>query len=138
VVSQVDLAATFAKIIDYPLGKKDAIDSYNLLPVLEGRKYSKPLRVATVQNTNPKKFALRQGDWVLIDAPTGAAKKESSAYLKHFKLDPYGKGHQGLLFNLKEDPRQASNLYDKFPERVIKMRSLLKEYLSGKPCAPTK
>jgi hypothetical protein len=96
------------------------------------------LRVATVQNTNPKKFALRQGDWVLIDAPTGAAKKESSAYLKHFKLDPYGKGHQGLLFNLKEDPRQASNLYDKFPERVIKMRSLLKEYLSGKPCAPTK
>jgi arylsulfatase A len=121
-----------------PLGKKTAIDSYNLLPVLEGRKYSKPLRVATVQNTNPKKFALRQGDWVLIDAPTGAAKKESSEYLKHFKLDPYGKGHQGLLFNLKEDPRQASNLYDKFPERVIKMRSLLKEYLSGKPCAPTK
>jgi len=34
VVSQVDLAATFAKIIDYPLGKKEAIDSYNLLPVL--------------------------------------------------------------------------------------------------------
>jgi hypothetical protein len=58
--------------------------------------------------------------------------------LNHFKLDPYGKGHEGLLFNLKEDPRQSNNLYDKFPERVIKMRSLLKEYLSGKPCAPTK
>ena len=55
VVSQVDLAATFAKIINYPLGKKEAIDSYNLLTVLEGKKYSKPLRVATVQNTSAKK-----------------------------------------------------------------------------------
>ena len=136
VVSQVDFAATFAKIINYPLGTKEAIDSYNLLPVLEGKKYSKPLRVATVQNTSAKKFALRQGDWVLIDGPTGSAKKESSAYLNHFNLDPYGQGHEGLLFNLKEDPRQSNNIYDKFPDRVTKMRSLLKEYLSGKPCAP--
>jgi arylsulfatase A len=138
VVSQVDLAATFAQIIDYPLAKTEAIDSYNLLPVLEGKKYSKPLRVATVQNTSAKKFALRQGDWVLIDAPTGSAKKESSAYLNHFNLDPYGQGHEGLLFNLEKDPRQSKNLYEKFPDRVAKMRSLLKEYLSGKPCAPGK
>ena len=138
VVSQVDLAATFAKIINYPLREKEAIDSYNLLPVLESKKYSKPLRVATVQNTSPKKFALRQGDWVLIDAPTGSAKKESSAYLNHFNLDLYGQGHEGLLFNLKKDPRQSNNLYTKFPDRVTKMRSLLKEYLSGKPCAPGK
>ena len=53
-VSQVDFAATFAKIINYPLSKKEAIDSYNLLSVLEGKKYSKPLRVATVQNTSAK------------------------------------------------------------------------------------
>ena len=124
------------RIIGYRLGKKEAIDSYNLLPVLEGKKYSKPLRVATVQNTSPKKFALRQGDWVLIDAPSGAAKKEKSAYLNHFDLGPYGQGHEGLLFNLKKDPRQSNNLYAKFPDRVIKMRSLLKEYLSGKPCSP--
>ena len=66
VVSQVDFAATFAKIINYPLGKKEAIDSYNLLPVLEGKKYSKPLRVATVQNTSAKKFALRQETGYLL------------------------------------------------------------------------
>ena len=76
VVSQVDLAASFAKIIGHRLGKKEAIDSYDLLPVLKGEKYDKPLRVATVQNTSPKKFALRQGDWVYINAPTGAAKRK--------------------------------------------------------------
>ena len=138
VVSQVDLAATFAKIIDYPLGQKEAIDSYNLLPVLEGKKYSKPLRVATVQNTSPKKFALRQGDWVLIDAPTGAARKEKKDYLDYFGLEPYGTGHSGLLFNLKNDPCQSKNLYNKFSDRAKRMKILLQEYLDGKPCAPRK
>ena len=138
VVSQVDLAATFAKIIDYPLEKKEAIDSYNLLPVLVGKKYAKPLRVATVQNTSPKKFALRQEEWVLIDAASGAARNEQKDYLDHFGLEPYGKGNQGLLFNLKNDPRQSENLYNKYPDRVQKMRALLQEYLDGKPCAPRK
>ena len=138
VVSQVDLAATFAKIIDYSLGEKEAIDSYNLLPVLESKEYSKPLRVATVQNTSPKKFALRQGDWVLIDAPTGAARKEKKDYLDYFGLEPYETGHKGLLFDLKNDPRQSKNLYNKYSDRAKRMKVLLQEYLDGKPCAPRK
>ena len=85
VVSQVDLAASFAKIIGHRLEKNEAIDSYDLLPVLKGEKYDKPLRLATVQNTSPKKFALRQRDWVYINAPTGSAKRESSAYLGAFR-----------------------------------------------------
>jgi len=135
VVSQVDLAATFAAIIDYPLGREEAIDSYSLLPVLSGADYPRPLRTATVQNTSPGAYALRQGDWVLIDAPSGAA-KEPRAYLEHFGLDPYGKGHSGLLFNLKEDPRQSENLYEEHPGKVKGMRSLLERYTNGERCAP--
>ena len=82
VVSQVDLAVTFADIIGYPLGSDVAIDSYNLLPVLKGEDYDRPLRTATVQNSSPGKFALRQGDWVLIDASSGAARKEEKHYLE--------------------------------------------------------
>ncbi|MDF2376565.1 MAG: arylsulfatase [Verrucomicrobiales bacterium] len=135
VVSQVDFAATFAAMIDYPLGRGEAIDSYNLLPVLRGGEYPRPLRTATVQNTAPEAFALRQGDWVLIDAPSGAV-KEPKAYLEHFGLDAYGKGHPGLLFNLEEDPRQSENLYEQHPEKVESMRKLLKRYLGGERCAP--
>ncbi len=137
-VSQVDLAATFAKVVDYKLGENEAIDSYDLLPVLKGEDYENPLRIATVQNTSPGKFALRQGDWVLIDAPSGAAKKESKSYLEHFGLEAYGKGHRGLLFNLKDDPRQSKNLYAKHPEKVKSMRDLLKRYLAGERCAPAR
>lgn len=138
VVSQVDFAATFAAMIGYPLANDVAIDSYNLLPVLRGEDYTRPLRTATVQNTSANKYALRQGDWVLIDAPSGAAKKESQAYLQHFGLEAYGKGHSGLLFNLKDDPRQSKNLYEEHPDKVKIMRSLLKRYIGGERCAPAR
>ena len=138
VVSQVDFAATFATIIDYSLPQEEAIDSYNLLPLLKGEDYAKPLRVATVQNTSANKFALRQGDWVLIDTASGAARKESPAYLEHFGLEAYGKKNPGLLFNLKADPRQSKNVYDEHPELVTRMRALLKRYIGGERCAPEK
>ncbi|MEM0969990.1 MAG: arylsulfatase [Verrucomicrobiota bacterium] len=136
VVSQVDLAATFAELIDYPLTDDVAIDSYNLLPVLQGKEYESPLRTATVQNTSANKYALRQGDWVLIDASTGSAKKESQDYLDHFGLESYPEAAPGLLFNLKDDPRQSKNVYADHPEKVESMRALLKRYVGGERCAP--
>ncbi|BDS07987.1 arylsulfatase [Oceaniferula spumae] len=135
-VSQVDFAATFAKIIGYPLSNEVAIDSYNLLPVLKGEDYRKPLRVATVQNTNKDKYALRQGDWVFINTNTGAMQSEPKAYLEHFGFKTWPKDTPGLLFNLKDDPRQTKNLYSQQPERVKAMQALLQRYVKGERCAP--
>lgn len=135
VVNQVDFAATFAAISGYSLNNDVAIDSYNLLPLLKGEPHDVPLRAATVQNTWADAYALRQGDWVLINAPSGAT-REPEAYLNHFGLDPFGKGHEGLLFNLESDPRQSNNLYAEHPERVSQMRALLQDYLDGERCAP--
>ncbi|MBK1831580.1 arylsulfatase [Verrucomicrobiaceae bacterium R5-34] len=135
-VSQVDFAATFANIIGYQLSNDEAIDSYNLLPVWQSEDYKKPLRVATVQNTSKGKYALRQGDWVLINVRSGAAQPERKHYLEHFGLKTWPKGTPGLLFNLKDDPRQKKNLYDQQPERVEAMSKLLDRYVSGERCAP--
>jgi len=135
VISQVDFAATFAEIIGYSLSNEVAIDSYNFLPVLAGEDYESPLRVATVQNTNERKYALRQGDWVFMNTSSGAAHSESQAYLQHFNLKTFKKA-PGLLFNLKEDQRQSKNLYQENPEKVREMRALLKRYLDGERCAP--
>jgi len=136
VVSQVDFAATFAKITGYKLNNKEAIDSYNLLPVLTGKDYQKPLRTATVQNTDKGKYALRQGNWVYLNTPSGAARKEKKEYLEHFDLKTYPKETPGLLFNLKEDPRQSKNLYKQHPEKVAAMEKLLNAYRAGQRCAP--
>ncbi len=137
VVSQVDFAATFAELSGYKLSNDEAIDSYNLLPVLTGDGYQRPLRVATVQNTNKDRYALRQGDWVLINAHTGAS-VEKKEYLEYFGLKAYPKDSPGLLFNLKEDPRQKKNLYIEYPDKVNEMRELLNRYVNGERCAPTR
>jgi len=136
VVSQVDLAATFAKISNYELTNKEAIDSYDLLPVLTGADYQKPLRVATVQNTSNKSYAIRQGDWVYINTRSGAAHSEQAPYLKHFNLSTFPKGTKELLFNLKDDPRQSTNLAAKRAKKASSMSALLKRYINGERCAP--
>lgn len=134
VINQVDLAATFADIIDYNLAESDAIDSYNFLPVFKGEKYKSPLRKATVQNTYAKSFALRQSDWVYMTS-TGV-KPNSTTKLKKHDLDLIDKKETNLLFNLKDDPRQAKNISANFPERVEKMKALLESYVNGERCAP--
>lgn len=136
VVNQVDFAATFAEITGYKLSNEEAIDSYNILPVLTGEDYASPLRKATVQNTDKGKYALRQGDWVFINSHSGAAHTESKEYLDHFGLQTFPKDSPGLLFNLKADPRQSKNLYQENPERVTAMSALLERYVGGERCAP--
>ena len=135
-VSQVDFAATFAQIIGHKVRNEEAVDSYSILPILKGEKFQSPFRVATVQNTAKGKYALRQGNWVLIDAATGAAKKEPEFYLQNFDLPTYPKDTPGLLYNLKEDPGQSQNRYQDEPERVASMRALLHRYIAGERCSP--
>lgn len=137
VVSQVDFAATFAEVIGHPLENDVAIDSYSLLPVLTGQEYDKPLRAATVHNTFKDSYALRQGDWVFVDAPWGPVlPNEPQRYLEHFELKKFSPSTTGLLFNLKEDPRQSRDVYAQHPEKVSAMRAQLKRYVSGERCAP--
>lgn len=133
VINQVDLAATFASIIDYDLGPNEAIDSYNLMPVLEGRMLNGPLRKATVQNTDKDTYALRQGDWLFIDGKTGYV---SSAPGWYNEQQGYGEDTTpGLLYNLKNDPAQLRNLYAVYPEKVAAMKALLERYKGGEGCA---
>jgi arylsulfatase A-like enzyme len=133
-VSQVDLAATFAALIGYELSPDVAIDSYDLGPVLLGREYARPLRFATVQNTFEQAYALRQGDWLFIDAPTGQHSKCPDWFTEQrgYAADTT----PGLLYNLAADPAQHSNLYGQYPDRVADMKSLLDRYRAGEPCAP--
>lgn len=133
-ISQVDLTATFAAILGISLQPNEAIDSYNLLPLLKGETVRSPLRVATVQNTFAEEFALRQGDWMFIDAPRGQLKGSliPDKLLGYMEKDTT----PGLLYNLKEDLSQHHNLYEKYPEKVQQMKALLNHYVAGEPCAP--
>lgn len=125
-ISQVDLLATIAAAVGIELAANVGVDSYNLLPVLTGQDYPRPLREATVHNTFANVFALRQGDWLYINAKSGEHNRPPKHYLEERGYTPATT--PGLLFNLKDDLAQRHNLYAQHPERVAAMQTLLTQY----------
>ncbi len=123
-IVQTDLMATLASVVGYELPPDAAQDSYDFLPYLKGKVSSGP-RTAIVHNTNPDIYALRVGDWVLVNAPSGYTlkpapdpwyKKQNYASADDFPFE---------LYNLKEDVGQRRNLAANHPEKVEQMQQLL-------------
>jgi len=61
-----DFMATFADLLNIELPETTGKDSYNLMPVLLGESYNKPLRESTVHHSGAGAFSIRQGDWKII------------------------------------------------------------------------
>jgi arylsulfatase A len=129
-----DLMATVAAIVGARLPVDAGEDSYSVLPALLGEKSNQPLRKATVYHTGSGQFALRQGPWVFIDAPTGDNNKEPP----WFRAERGFLAHQqpGELYDLSQDPGQRKNLYAEQPERVRQLKALLEEIKAGGRSAP--
>ena len=128
-VCHVDFMATVAAILGVRLADSAAPDSYSLLPVLRGETYRHPLREATVHHSGSGKFALRKGDWVFIDAPSGDDNgargepeflKAERGYTKH--------DLPGELYNVHEDRAERRNHYAEHPEIVRELKALLEKY----------
>lgn len=131
VINQVDIMSTVAEIVGYKLNSEVAVDSYNILPVLKSETYKSPLREATIQNTKENMYAVRKGNYVLINASTGqytgapASYHEKSGYPK-----PSKKGGP-QLFDLSSDLSQKKDLAKEKPELVKEMQKLLERYRSS-------
>ncbi|CAI8183817.1 MAG: Arylsulfatase [Formosa sp. Hel1_33_131] len=124
-ISQVDIMATLASITGADLTEKAAPDSYNFLSVLKGEKYKSPLRETTIHNTYESKWGVRKGDWLYINSSSGGHREMPESFKN---LTGYADFNtKGLLFNMKDDPEQRVNLYEKYPEKIIEMDKLLQE-----------
>lgn len=133
----VDFMATVAAILELELPDHAAEDSVNMLPTLLGEKLSMPIREATVHHSARGKFAIRKGDWVLIDAPSGDDNrgngepdwlKKERGYTQH--------SMPGELFHLREDLAQRYNRYQEKPELVTELKELLVKYKSDGRSTP--
>jgi arylsulfatase A-like enzyme len=118
VVSLVDTLATCAGIMGEKLPNNAAEDSYDVLPAITGRNLTKPIREAVVVHNADGVFAIRQGQWKLIEEMA--------------KADAAGRSweREGInqLYDLQNDPAEKENVWEKHPEVVTKMRALLKKY----------
>jgi len=128
-VSHVDLMATVASILNVKLPDSAGVDSVNILPALKGEKLTQPIREAMVHHSGSGDLAIRQGDWVFIDAKSGnanGARAQSDWFNKQrgYVDDNY----PGQLFNITEDISERKNYYAIHPEIVSRLKSLLEKY----------
>jgi arylsulfatase A-like enzyme len=125
-VCHVDFMATVAGILGVHLPDDAGEDSYNILPALLGQPLDHPIREATVHHSCSGHFAIRKGNWVLIDHPTGDDNREP----QWFKQERGYASHDqpGELFDLRQDLPERRNLYAERPEIVRKLKELLEKY----------
>ncbi len=124
-----DLMATCADILGTPLPPGAAEDSVSVLPLLRGDSSGASPRTFAVHHSGSGRFAIRKGDWVFIDAPTGDDNHEPD----WFKDERGYTGHDlpGELFNVMDDIAERKNLYAELPEVVKELSELLSDVKKG-------
>jgi len=128
IICLTDLFATTAAIIGFKLPLIAAEDSYNILPALRAERFKAPIREATVHHSARGNFAIRQGNWVYIDGPSGADNREPDLVLKALGVVPDEESAE--LYNLSDDPKETTNVIRQYPEKADALRSLLNRYRS--------
>jgi arylsulfatase A len=120
-LSQIDLYATIAAVVGAEIPTGSGEDSYDQLAMFRGN--SSSARDTLVHNTNPNGYALRHGDWVLIEAKTGGVTGVPPWF---DEVNGYAKNSQpGELYNLRDDLGQKKNHYAEMPEKVAELKERL-------------
>ncbi len=125
-ICHVDLMATAAALLGVKLPENAGQDSYNILPALLGEKLDGPIREATVHHSAKGHFAIRKGNWVLIDWKTGDDNKEPDWFKKERGYEPHSQPCE--LYDLRQDLAERRNLCAEQPEKVAELKKLLEKY----------
>ena len=117
-----DLMATFAALNERSLNENEGEDSYSILPVMLGEKITASARVDAIHHSLDGMFAIRAGEWKLIE------KRGSGGFTEPVTYDPKDDEPRGQLYNLKADPAEKNNVYLDHPDVVAKLTILLNQY----------
>lgn len=117
-LSQVDLYASLAELVEQPLQPNDAIDSKSTLSAWLG--LSDKGREVILEESYVK--SLRVGDWKYIE-PSNA----SSDWIENDKKIESGISKKAQLYNLASDPSEQVNVIEENKDQAVEMDKLLKE-----------
>jgi len=122
-ISHIDIMGTLAQIIGAKLPPAAAEDSFNQLPLLRGEAGGDAIRTSLVHNTRVDHYAVRENDWLLINARSGGITGVPAWFneANGYKKNP----HPAALYNLRSDPAQKTNLLTRFPAITASLRMRL-------------
>lgn len=135
--SLTDVMATVAAITGAEVPHDAAEDSFNLLPVMEG-KATAPVRPYLLAQAFRGKatLSIRRGQWKYMDHRDSGGNNYTYAELKPFALPEAAPDAPGQLYDLASDPGETTNLYFKRPEIVAELKGLLDQSRSEGRSAP--
>jgi arylsulfatase A len=125
-----DLMRTLAAILNVPLPRDAAEDSFNIVPALLGQKSDQPIRQATVHQSGDGTLAIRQGPWKLCFA------LGSHGFSEPRSIQAKPGEPTGQLYNLTDDPQESKNLWAAEPKLVARLTALMEQYKSDGRSAP--
>jgi len=119
VISQVDLMATVADVVDREVPPDEGEDSVSLLPLFKNPSREDPLHEAVVAHSAYGFYTVRREEWkVLFSKGSGGWSPPTPREVRPFQL-----------YNLDEDPKEQNNLADKYPDRIQSMKYILRRYV---------
>ncbi len=134
-VSQVDLMATIASVVGYELPDDAALDSHDLRPFLTGQSKTPP-RQSHVHNTNKGHYAIRDGQWLLVDAKSGTLSGKGVKDWEQRHGYPPDDGAPVELYDMERDPGQKHNVAAAHPDVVGRLQKLLAKLRTAGHSAP--
>ena len=120
-VSQIDIYASLASMLDIELGDKEAIDSTDYLATWLNSDAAGRTELIEESYT----LALRKGDWKYI-APTD----KPNAWIANEKRIESGLMPSPQLFNLKSDPQEQHNVLKQHPDKAAKLSQRITELVN--------
>lgn len=122
VVCSTDFMATCAELTGTRLPGDAGEDSFSYLGPMLGLARHSPARTATVHHSDKGYFALREGDWVLLECRGSGGwtlDEEAARNLPELQL-----------YNIREDITERHNLAEEYPDVASRLHDILKRCIS--------
>ncbi len=117
-VTQIDLMASFAKMLNEKLPENEFTDSRDYFNTLIGKENTS--RDFIIEQPGNRALAIVKDGWKYITPSQGVA------VFKDVNIES-GYSNQDQLYNLKDDPRELHNIAEKYPEKLLEIKNLLKK-----------
>ena len=129
-VCLVDLMATCAEILGARLPDNAGEDSVSNLSTWQGRQLNTSLREATIHHSIDGSFSIRQGKWKLEMCP-------GSGGWSYPRPGEESEGFPAIqLYDLTDDIGERRNVFNKHPEVIKHLKTLLEKYIRNGRSTP--
>ncbi|TMM58035.1 arylsulfatase [Maribacter algarum] len=130
-ICHTDLMATCADIVGVDLKETEGEDSFSLLPILDKGDSTGYKREATVHHSINGSFSIRKENYKLILCPGSGGWSYPRPGTDDLSVFP-----KFQLYDLKVDPSEENNLFEKYPDKTNELAVLMKVYIENGRSTP--